>query len=351
MGSSQPNLRIEKQLTGTRGWRLISAPVRSSFRDFLDSVVIQGVSGSEFPNWQPNVLHFLESDTGTHLQSWRTIQTPFDSIVSGRGQAVYVFDGALFPNGIHGNYRDSLPKTLLINGVEPHLNQETWFNFAPELTFTPRSIHANNQVTPDSIYTDLMESDAGWNLLGNPTASALYWAPNSNLWQRTRVDETIYSWDPSMNDHVGGYRYWNGQTGNYKDTAGGVAIIRPFQAFWIHANAPNPILKFRGDSKLLNQVGAVVRRSSPIQINLTYSIDGMSTQGYVSFGDGGKLGRDESDAYFLPPQADDWVSLYTLSAPGSYWPLSINCLPITPTPYRSIPLFVQAGRSGMPITG
>ncbi len=351
MGSSQPNLRIEKQLTGTRGWRLISAPVRSSFRDFLDSVVIQGVSGSEFPNWQPNVLHFLESDTGTHLQSWRTIQTPLDSVVSGRGQAVYVFDGALFPNGVQGNYRDSLPKTLLINGFEPILNRETWFNFAPELTFTPRSIYANNQVTPDSIYTDLMESDAGWNLLGNPTASPLYWAPNSNLWQRTRVDETIYSWDPSMNDHVGGYRYWNGQTGNYKDTAGGVAIIRPFQAFWIHANAPNPILKFRGDSKLLNQVGAVVRRSSPIQINLSYSIDGMSTQGYVSFGDGGKLGRDESDAYFLPPQADDWVSLYTLSAPGSYWPLSINCLPITPTPYRSIPLFVQAGRAGTPITG
>jgi|GEM_PF-1444459 len=351
LGTSQPNLRVEKQLTGARGWKLIAAPVRSTFKDFLDSVVIQGVSGSDFPNWQPNVLNFLESDTGTHLQSWRTIQTPNDTVVGGRGQAVYVFDGAQYPMGSTGYYRDSLPKVLMINGVEPILNRDRWFNFGTELTYTPRSTYANNQVTPDSIYTDLMESDAGWNLLGNPTSSPLYWDPNSILWQRERVDASIYTWDPSMNNHVGGYRYWNGQTGNYRDTVGGLAVIPPFQAFWIHANAPNPILKFRGDSKLLDQAAAVVRRASPIQIDLSYSIDGMSTQGYVTFEEGCTIGRDESDAYFLPPQGDDWVSLYTLSAPGSFWPLSINSLPVTQTPYRSIPLFVQAGRSGIPITG
>jgi hypothetical protein len=352
LGSSRPNLRSGFLVSGARGWRLMSAPTLSSFRDFLDSLVIQGVSGSDFPNWQPNVLHFLESDTGTQLQSWRSIQSLDDTIVSGRGQAVYVFNGARHPGGSQSHYHDSLPKNLIINGKEPGLNADGLFGYGSLLTYTPKSNYANEQVTPDSVYTDLMVSDAGWNLLGNPTASPLYWDPNSNLWQRTRVDAAIYVWDPIMNNHVGGYRYWNGQTGNYRDTINGLAIIRPFQAFWIRANAPNPILTFRGGAKW-NPPGdsAVIRASSPIQIELAYSIDGMSTQGFITFSEMGKSGRDESDAYFLPPQGDDWVSLYTLSAPGSFLPLSINNLPAAPTPYRTIPLSVQAGRSGIPISG
>jgi len=352
LGSSRPNLRSGYLVSGARGWRLISAPILSSFRDFLDSLIIQGVPGSDFPNWQPNVLHFLESDTGTQLQSWRSIHSPEDAIVSGRGQAVYVFNGAQLPYASQGHYRDSLPKTLIIDGKEPGLKADSLFSFGSLLTYTPKSNYANEQVTPDSVYTDLMASDAGWNLLGNPTASPLFWDPNSNLWHRAQVDASIYVWDPIMNDHVGGYRYWNGQTGNYQDTINGLALIRPFQAFWIRAHAPNPILTFRGEAKW-NPLGgsASVRTVSPIQLNLTYSIDGMSTQGYITFSESGKSGRDELDAYFLPPHSDDWVSLFTLSAPGSFLPLSINNLPVSSTPYRSIPLFVQAGRSGMSLDG
>ena len=226
------------------------------------------------------------------------------------------------------------------------------FNFNPILTFTPRSIFANTNVTPDSIFTDIMESDAGWNLLGNPTASPLYWDPNSNVWQRTKVDATVYIWDPAMNAHVGGYRFWNGQTGNYLDTIGSAAIIRPFQAFWVHASGVNPLLTFHADAKRPPaSVLALARQKDPIQIDLTFSIDGMQSTGFITFDERAKLGRDEWDAYFLPPQGEDWITLYSLSAPGHTWPLSVNCLPITSNGYRSIPLFVDAGRLGQSLSG
>jgi len=325
-----PTLEVQRNLTGTKGWRMVTSPVVTTFSDMFKSpLVTQGFTGSTYPALQPNLMWWDETDPGTTLQSWREPSVFTESIVGGRGYFQYMFNGAGITGG--GTYTDILPQTMSVTGIENYNFSSGSYNYS--MTYTARSAP-----TTGTNYYDVNALDQGWNLIGNPTASTLDWDAAS-AWTKTNVDNTIYVWDPSALSGNGDYLTWNGTFGTL-----GNGKISPFQAFWVHANAASPALSFTGSART-STPGTFMRSpaiNETVSIPITLSGQQMETTSYISFSDSGVVGPDFMDAYRLEPMNDTWIELYTLSSTNHISPLVINNLPLTDTSLVVIPMYVGA---------
>ncbi len=354
LSTGRPQLEVKQLLTGYKGWRLLSSPVATTYADFLDSLETQGYSGAKYDSLQPNILWFAETDTGTTLQNWRQPVTASDSVLAGRGHFAYIFNGAGRPSRVQegGNYRDTLPIVLSATGQEPDLSGGTYFTFN-NLSFTPRALStAADTVGGNRLFLDENVADAGWNMLGNPTASVLDWDATSGAWDLSNVDNTLYIWDPSFGSGTGGYRYWNGSVGNINDTTLETGLLAPFQAFWIHANNTNPLLRFNNDAKSDSSAQYHGRTTgTPPSVALTLQGEGMEANSYLSFGYEGITGPDIYDAYQLESYNDDWLMLYSNSSIQHRKPLVINHLPADVDQELAIPLHISAARNRAPLSG
>ena len=388
LSNQTPLLQAERQLTGSRGWRMISSPVDTDYADFTNEIQTQGFPNADLAeanpgnpeNFTPNFMWWDETDAGTTLKGWRTVNydgsgDPAEDLVNipvlaGRGHFYFNFDGAGRPDD-NGNYDDALPLTMLATGVEPNLSVMTGeaFTFNP-LTFTERDNENQNEGTgagEDGNYIDRIEADQGWNLLGNPTASALDWKAASG-WTKTNISETIYVWDPSTND----YLVSNGINGNLPDNR-----IAPWQAFWVQATAASPALSFTNDVKTIEpylfiggehaengmaksaaktadgdaaQASLNSQEAGPQTIALTLTGAGMTASNWLMFSDNGRNGLDRYDAFRLEPLSDTWISAATSMEPGGP-SLVINSLPEHATGLMSLPYYVGAARDGVPYNG
>jgi hypothetical protein len=70
-----------------------------------------------------------------------------------------------------------------------------------------------------------------WNLVGNPYSCALDWS-SEGIEKSAVAAGTMYIWDPSLNNNLGGYRAHNGTTGT---PAGTTSIIPATQGFFVQA--------------------------------------------------------------------------------------------------------------------
>lgn len=351
LSASNPRLESRQRLTGLKGWRQLTAPVRTTYADFLDSLETQGYAGAKYDSLQPNVLWWAETDTGTSNQSWRKPANATDSVLVGRGHFVYVFDGAAYPARVTGggNYRDTLPVTLTATGFEADLTSDFTF---PELTFTERTLSTvADTVGGNRFFLDENVADAGWNLLGNPTASVLNWDETGGAWTMTNLNNTFYIWDPALSG-VGGYRYWNGTVGNINDTTLETGFLAPWQSFWVHANAANPELKVNNLAKSDSSQRFYSRtQSKPPHVAFTVNGQGMQANSFVSFGWEGITGPDRYDGYQLESYNDDWLMLYSNSSPRHRKPLVINHLPDQFNEELAVPLHLSAAKARAPISG
>ncbi|MBA4304944.1 MAG: hypothetical protein C0424_12015 [Sphingobacteriaceae bacterium] len=351
LSASNPRLESRQRLTGVKGWRQLTAPVRTTYEDFLDSLETQGYTGAKYDSLQPNVLWWAETDTGTTNQSWRKPAIATDSVLVGRGHFVYVFDGAAYPARVTGggNYRDTLPVTLTATGFEADLTTDFTF---PELTFTERTLSTvADTVGGNRFFLDENAADAGWNLLGNPTASVLNWDETGGAWTMTNLDNTFYIWDPALSG-VGGYRYWNGTVGNINDTTLETGFLAPWQSFWVHANAANPQLRVNNAAKSNSGQRFYSRtQGQPPHVAFTVNGQGMEANSFVSFGWEGITGPDRYDGYQLESYNDDWLMLYSNSSPRHRKPLVINHLPDLFNEELAVPLHLSAARARAPISG
>lgn len=291
--SERPLLEIHRQLGSEppgahvpgagKGWRMLASPLETDYGKFTQSIITQGFPGADLPEqnpdapvtFAPNVLWWDEAYTGSTLQGWRTLNHDENGthdkalseleVPAGRGHLYYNFDGVDRPDE-STPYLDALPLTMVLRGRENAFaddNGTLHFMYADvnsgsahfPITYTPReqsngssgsgSEHSNNSSNVNFI--DRIEADQGWNLLGNPTASALAWNPaenNNDAWSLEQVDHTIYIWDPSANDGAGDYLTWNGVTGSLPNN-----LIAPFQAFWVKASGEHPRLSFTNAAK------------------------------------------------------------------------------------------------------
>lgn len=352
LSANRPRIETRQRLLGRKGWRQLTAPVRTTYADFLDSLETQGYTGSKFDSLQPNVLWWAETDTGTANQSWRKPNNATDSVLVGRGHFVYVFNGAAYPTRVSGggNYSDVLPKTLTATGFEADLTSDFTF---PELTFTERARSTQADTAGGNrFFLDENVADAGWNLLGNPTASVLNWDQTGGAWTMTNLNNTFYIWDPEFGGGVGGYRYWNGAIGNINDTTLETGLLAPWQSFWVHANAASPQLRVNNAAKSDNGQRFYSRtQSKPPHVAFQVKGQDMEANSFVSFGWEGITGPDRYDGYQLESYNDDWLMLYSNSSPQHLKPLVINHLPDQFNEELAVPLHLSAAKARAPISG
>lgn len=332
------NLRFQRRISGARGWRMLSSPVKSSFDDYLNGTLTQGYTGATYSTGsnpgdtlQPNVLWYLENyDTNvdglpaTDNDRLRAPSNATDSLSGGRGYWVFFF-GDITADPL---YNDPLPDTLEITGRE-FGSGDPEFDFG--VTYTPTA-------------------DSGWNFVGNPYGAAINWDDNTN-WTKTNIESTIYIWDPAANSGNGEFLTWNGSTGSL-----GSGIIPPFQGFWVKANGGSPELKVKKQAKSTG--GNFLRKSSPEAeeqenfapvIELTAHGQGMSKQTYIMGGRNAKMGKDVQDALRLVPFSSTHIEFYSTLENGTE--LAINNIPKDFQYRQNIPLHFAAFESGEPELG
>lgn len=298
------NLIFKRILSGSPGWRMISSPIDATYDNFLSGILTQGYDGAlydasvaPFDTLQPNVLYYAETYEGTDNQRWRAPTAASASVIAGTGYQTYLFGDVASDN----RYNDPLPDTLVVEGQE---FEGTGNEFDFNVTFTAAA-------------------DSGWNLVGNPFGAAIDWEDTEN-WTRTNIDNTIYVWDPEDKE----YKTWNSatQTGSLNN-----GLIPPFQAFWIKANAENPILKANEAAKTFGGtfVGAtespLLNRQPKLEILLANK--DRSSRIFFSFTENALVGKDPSDAYLLqpPPGVNEYIQLFSIGENSNRY--VINTLP------------------------
>jgi surface protein len=370
--SSTPLLELQRTVQGAAGWRMLSAPVATTFDDLFDQnepgnkPVTQGYVGSDFPNADPNVLWWEESQGGTTLQGWRQPNASTDSIQVGRGLFHYVFDGAEVAGQSGVFHSDELPVTYKAKGYEQDVYSDKFtFDF---LTWTNRNgLGQDNK--QGSTYIDRVEADQGWNLVGNPTASTIDW--DLPEWDKTGVSNTIYVWDPSANNGDGDYLVWNGSEGTL-----GSGKIAPWQSFWVYVESANPLLAFNKNAKVITEspfVGKIVSKPNQVEeeidnvespnaltskikettdsrataqdksLKKSQKIENKTQRSTVEFtlvganrsakhwlvvSDSARMGLDPWDAYKLRPLGQEWLALYSKAWSESAAAMQINHVPL-----------------------
>jgi len=320
------NIRMEREISGSAGWRLIAPPLSSTYADFLDNTVTQGYPNSLLGNdpsdsLQPNVLYYLESYatnedgfSATDNDRWRAPADANDNLTPGRGLFVYFFGDIPADT----RYNEPLPDTLLIQGEENDGN-------GTEFTF-PVSYTAS--------------ADTGWNLVGNPYAAAIDW--DDGNWTKTNMDNVIYVWDPSTNDYLD----WNGISGSL-----GSGEVKPFQAFWVKANGNGtPSLRVNKSSKTAGGTFYGKSYREPAAIGMKLTADGFEKEMHITLSPDGSNGKDIRDAYrLLPFDTRSYLEFYTTLKDGTE--LAINNLARGFGIEISIPIHVGGFTDGVPLNG
>jgi hypothetical protein len=147
----------------------------------------------------------------------------------------------------------------------------------------------------------------GWNLVGNPYASAIHWSDDENQWTRSAdISPTVYVTDMFNNEY---------QVFNFEDNSGEGGVIAMGQAFWVKANAPNPSLIIHEQAKTTSPDGAFYRTksvSSSEQLIIALKKDGIRDKTYLKFNPEATEGFDHRfDAIKLKPEQ---FSVYLVDA-------------------------------------
>ncbi len=284
-------------ITGSRGYRMISSPIAATIGNLFSGTLTQGFTGASISDplsHQPNVLWYDETYEGTDNQRWRAPSNASNMVVPGRGYQVFVF-GSITEDD---RYNDPLPHTLRVNGLEHEP--------------TSGYVDMNISYTPDG--------DEGWNLVGNPYGAAIDWEHSD--WVKENIDASIYVWDANTNQ----FHVWNGITG---DIPGG--ILAPFQGFWIKANAEAAQLKVGPGAKTIG--GSFIGKLNPdadmipkISIQ-AYHSDHLQSTVHFTFTEHARTGLDRHDARkLLPPQGiANYLEIYSRTSDGHR--LAISNLP------------------------
>lgn len=326
------SLQIRRSINN-KGWIMMGSPINSTFSDLFDELETQGITNSDYPNKQPNLLYYLEntqctdqdgnSTPCTDNQRWRKPADINNNIhlsntdSTGRGYFFHVF------GEVEGDddYNTTLPKTLSISGEE-YQYQTTTFDFS-SITYTASA--------------DTIDSMIGWNLVSNPWAASLDW--DDSGWTKNNIDDVIYIWDPSNNT----YKTWNGIDGSLGD-----GFIKPFQAFWVKANGDSPELSVDKSVKTTDGEFYGKSKKEPASIGFTLEADTLETETHLTLTPDGSNAKDQRDAYrLLPFETETYLELYTTFDDGSE--LAINNLARSFGKQISIPLHVGGFKDGQPI--
>ena len=287
--TSEVDATVERYIpkyAGAAGWHYISSPIASQ--------AIQPGFVADPPNSSDDFYKFSEPDylwlsAKDNSGNWNSSFE--DNFVVGRGYNVA--------------YAENETKTFA-----GKLN-------VGDFTFNASTIPAITHTTDGGI---------GWNLLGNPYASALDW----NLCSRTNIDASVYVYDGDAGQYVS----WNGSIGALN---GG--IIPAMNAFFIKASA-NPELTIPNSART-HAANNFYKEKEYVEDLLVLKVEGngFSDKTFIHFNENATLNFDaEFDAYKLSGISEA-PQLYTKAGDSK---LSINVLPYT-SEEITIPLCLKVG--------
>jgi hypothetical protein len=279
------------------GWRLFSSPIDTDYGNLYSELTTQGYTGSSLgtgPTLMPSVLWYDETFPGTDNQRWRAPAAATEALVPGRGLFTYVFGD--IPADVRYNQSSV---TLAVTGQENAGDAQGSVDFGVTWTET---------------------GDDGWNLVGNPFLSTINW-DEAGGWTKNEMNNTIYIWDTQANSGAGAFLEWNGSAGSL-----GNGFIKPFQGFWVKAEAEDPDLVVHSEAKTISTAGTFYRhRPEHPEIEVLARSGGLQSSVYVTFTEDGRTGWDRLDAYRLRSLASDFIELYAVTSEGDR--LAINNLP------------------------
>jgi len=180
-----------------------------------------------------------------------------------------------------------------------------------------------------SLDIPLSHSGNYWNLLGNPYTCALDWS-SAGINKEAVAGSSMYIWDPSWNEGLGGYRIHNGETGV---PAGSSPFIPALQGFFVQSLIPGELsIDVTSDDPLVHGDQEFYKQGNELagdRIRMRISNGLFSDEILVCFVDRATNGFDpEYDAVKLFNGHEGCPEIYSLSAEEHK--LVINMLDETP---------------------
>jgi hypothetical protein len=207
-----------------RNWRFISPSVSgSNFDDWQNEIYITGTGGSangfdQTVNNPPGVFWYDETISGNRNSGWISPGNISTAHIVGKGYRVF----------IRGDRSD----IGRLTGTNTTQNAVTMNTIGP--------LNTGNINMPISFSANAGVDEDGWNLLGNPYASAYNWNEyydNCTTGCYSNIDPIVWAFDATTNSYL-----------NYNATSSGSllnGVIPNGASFWVKANAASPTLQFR----------------------------------------------------------------------------------------------------------
>lgn len=217
-GSVTGQVHVQRWISAARKYRYMSSPVANlTVAAFQNYIPVTGpFTGANTNATAPSMFSYTEPAGYSRYP----VTSNTEMFEKGRGYSIFNFYG-------------TNPITLTTLGT-PY--QGSW-------TYT---------------LTDTTGGNDGWNLVGNPYASAIQWNNVAGNWTRTNVSATVH-----VPDNTSGtlfYKTYDAATGEGTLTNG---IIAPGQAFWVQSTAASPVLTITEKAKRTNS-STYYREEAPV---------------------------------------------------------------------------------------
>jgi hypothetical protein len=284
------NVIFQRTVTGSAGWRMLSAPTATTISDLMSGRWTQGFTGANTTGGTANVMTY----NGTAYAAPSNLTDP---IAAGSGIIAFIYADDVF--GETGSF----PKTLDVSGTR----------------------------NAGDISVTLNSGDEAWTIVGNPYSTPI----DADLLTRTEMQSTVYVWNTATSS----YYSWNGTTGDLTD-----GRVSPFQSFWIRkSGAGGSALTIPTSSRVTTATTFRGKEAAaPTQLRLLAKGPDYENTTWLSFSDDGRNGIDNADAFELWPLSVKHAMLYTMAGEDA---LEINHLPL-PSGRIEIPLAFEATDAG-----
>ncbi|RNC83737.1 MAG: T9SS C-terminal target domain-containing protein [Balneola sp.] len=288
---------ISQAITGDEGFRTLAAPSNGTvFDELLGGFWTQGFTNSDDNTDPTPTANVWTWDQDT--QEWASLsdQTT-DNLSAGNGFLFYIFsDDNWVEDGDAG-----FPKYISANqyGGDGSVN--------------------SGSVNPVS---DLADSD--FFFAGNPYFYPIDW----DLLTKSGLSETVYIYDDANST----WQTWNGSTGNITD-----GEIGAFQGFFIEGFGGSGSLTIEEADITSNSVSLLKTvDTEPKALKIHAEAGSFSADAWLSFQQGGELGRDAFDGLSLTPLSSSYLKLATHASNNEE--LQINALPLDYEQELRVPL-------------
>ncbi|MDZ7692862.1 MAG: T9SS type A sorting domain-containing protein [Balneolaceae bacterium] len=297
--------KVSQRITGSEGFRTLSAPVSGPvFDDLLSDFWTQGFTGSDGPSASAvNVWVWDETlDTGG---GWTGLKDQNnDNLDAGQGFLFYIYSDDDFDGTPEG-----FPKGLTNEGVL----------YGGNLTRNTGSVQAVSNL-----------EDGRFFLSGNPYQQTIDW----DMVTTSGLSNTVYVYDHASSS----WRLWNGTSGDLTD-----GLIAPFQGFFVQGNGGNGSLTIEeADISPTDATFYKANSAKPLAVEFTLEKEDQANKTWLNFNEHAKSAFDPYDGLALQPLANSYLQLYTIGPENTN--LNINAFPNAQD--ITIPLSMQLYEDG-----